>query len=55
MLSPSEKLKLKKSIAEELEDKEWAEIDLTLEEFGGNTQNTWSGDKQGGRIASGYD
>ena len=42
-LSPAERIDLKRRIAETLGSQEWRDIDLTLEEFGLPTKDTWSG------------
>jgi hypothetical protein len=44
-LSPGERIDLKKRIIETLANQEWRDIDLTLEEFGFPTLDTWSGHK----------
>lgn len=43
-LSPSERTTYKTEIANRLSPRSWVEIDLVLEEFGIDTEETWSGD-----------
>lgn len=44
-LTPSERATLKTEIGRRLSPRTWPEIDLVLDEFGGNTSSTWDGDQ----------
>jgi hypothetical protein len=45
-LSPGERIELKKRIATALSEQSWADIDLTLGEFGLSTLEEWDGSKE---------
>lgn len=45
-LTPGERIDLKKGIAQTLGQQEWGNIDLTLEEFGCSTSDSWEGGRE---------
>lgn len=52
MLSPGDRIDLKKQIADTLERQEWQDIDLTLTEFGFPVTDRWDGDERSYILAS---